>query len=905
VRAACHAVVFTVGAGSAFAQPPAPHQPVVDTFRSGLAVLTLEASVRDADGRPVLDLQPSEFTVRIDGQPRPVVAARLFGRDTAPAANASTTPRFTRVVDAPPGRLLVFAVDRESMRSGSEKAALEAAAQMLGSLSASDAVGALALPGAGVEFTRDHAVVADALRKMTGTAPTHGWPYALSWDEALAFERRDSLTTAHVVERECTKGGGMCPAELSEQSRDMLSAGRGRAQTVLTGLTDLLDRLRTLRAPKHLVLLSGGLPFDMELLSRYQALAAKAAQAHVAVFVLHLDQSSFDASDRRNVASISGRQYATGLGNIAASTGGAFYSATGRAAGPFDRILGDITSFYQLGLESRPSDADGKPHRVDVTVSRPNAHVRAPASTSIDAAPARNDDALARALTEPTEVAELPLEVATYATHSVDPTKVRLVVAAGLSADSHITPREWGYVITEGGTVIGGRRIRVDSSSPESWSAADTIEIPPGHYRLRTAIVDEERRMGVLDVPLQAALRTAAGVLASDLIVGAITGSTIDPRPHVRQGQVTTAMIELSSAETLEGTTGVLEITRAGTEAIARQPLQLRTRETDKRIVMAEARLDFAGTPPGTYQVSALIAKDATPFARVSRIVEVVAGVSPKTAAAALPSTMPSRDPELDTILQRVGRYVSEYGEQASVIVGVEHYDQRYADAPLGEPSSRRLVAELALTKTADATGWLGFRDVFEVDRKPIRDRQDRLQALFRAGLPDLSEARRIADESARFNIGPTRRNFNEPTSTLFFLLPATQSRFAFRKARETRVGGVDAWEIEFQEKTSPTLIRTTDGRSVASRGTIWVAPEDGTVLRTKLVLSGFQAEGSFSTLDVTYALDSRLGLWLPSRMAERHEGIVRRVKTASRAIVTATATYSDFKRFEASSTFK
>ena len=39
-----------------------------------------------------------------------------------------------------------------------------------------------------------------------------------------------------------------------------------------------------------------------------------------------------------------------------------------------------------------------------------------------------------------------------------------------------------------------------------------------------------------------------------------------------------------------------------------------------------------------------------------------------------------------------------------------------------------------------------------------------------------------MADESARFNIGPTRRNFNEPTAALFFLLPASQARFAFTR---------------------------------------------------------------------------------------------------------------------------
>ena len=67
----------------------------------------------------------------------------------------------------------------------------------------------------------------------------------------------------------------------------------------------------------------------------------------------------------------------------------------------------------------------------------------------------------------------------------------------------------------------------------------------------------------------------------------------------------------------------------------------------------------------------------------------------------------------------------------------------------------RRLVSEFALVPNASASaGWLGFRDVIEVDGKPVTNRRDRLQALFQSGAPDLTAARRIADEGARYNIG-------------------------------------------------------------------------------------------------------------------------------------------------------
>jgi hypothetical protein len=121
-----------------------------------------------------------------------------------------------------------------------------------------------------------------------------------------------------------------------------------------------------------------------------------------------------------------------------------------------------------------------------------------------------------------------------------------------------------------------------------------------------------------------------------------------------------------------------------------------------------------------------------------------------------------------------------------------------------------------------------------------------------------------------------------------------------------TTVNGVTAMEIDFKETARPTVIRTSEGRDVASQGTIWVSPSDGTVLRTNLTVSGFGGPRTSSTVDVTFARHARLRLWLPSKMTERHEApaVLARVPnwvTVAPGVVTATATYGDFKRFETS----
>ena len=155
-------------------------QTSVPAFKSGLELLTVEAFVRDASGRPVTGLQPSDFTVWIDGEPRRVLNARMFGSDADQVAKTGTpVPRFTRASDAAPGRVVMFAVNRDSIRSGSERAILTTASAMISSFSPADAVGVIGLPVGGIDPTRDHAAAAEAIRMMTGTRPVVNWRFRL------------------------------------------------------------------------------------------------------------------------------------------------------------------------------------------------------------------------------------------------------------------------------------------------------------------------------------------------------------------------------------------------------------------------------------------------------------------------------------------------------------------------------------------------------------------------------------------------------------------------------------------------------------------------------------------------------------------------------------------------------
>ena len=407
----------------------------------------------------------------------------------------------------------------------------------------------------------------------------------------------------------------------------------------MANLGGLLDRLAPLSAPKHIVVISGGLPFDLQMLSRYQQFAGRAARSHVALFVVHLDQAEFDATDRGHFAQVfGGREYSTGLATIASMTGGQFFMGVGRATGVFDRIASSINHFYQLGVESRPSDADGKPHKVEIKVTRASARVTAPAETTVVPAAARSaDEAIKAALGEPTDIQELALETAPYLTHSSDPDKVRVIVAAAVPQASGATPAAWGYVIRDGSRVVTGSQIHIQAPAPGAWSATASVDVPAGRYHLQTAVVATDGRVGTLDIPLRVGLRMAGPVYTGDLMLGSVDAGKLQPHARLRQDEKGVGMIELSSGEPLGDTGGTLQLTRVGaTEPALRRPLVLRTRADDKSIVIAEAALDLSSVPPGTYTASAILERGGAAIGRVSRVFDILPGTATTTTAARL-----------------------------------------------------------------------------------------------------------------------------------------------------------------------------------------------------------------------------------------------------------------------------
>ena len=916
------ALLVTASALAALAvlpQQPADRQ----TFRSGREVLTVEAAVRDRAGTPLTGLQPSDFTVLVDGQPRAVLTAHLFGDGVAERAEPNPIGRFLRATDAAQGFVAVVVVDRESIKAGDEHFVVDAAAAMVEGLSPADAAAAVSVPGEVVDVSRDRRAVAAALRRMTGTRPLRGWIHHLAWREALAFQRDERITIAGVLSRECPPNGPReldpCPGELKQQALEMVVTGRMHAERLLATLTRILDDIEVLRAPKRLVLLSGGLPFDEELASRYRAVADRAARAHVALSVVQVDQPLVDIADALGIeASFAGPEYEAGLANLASVTGGTFAHVTARPGGVFDRIRTDLSHFYQLGVESRPSDADGRAHRIEVRVARPGATVVAAGATSV-ATPLSNESAIERALRQPLPVSELPFDAAFYAVHSRDRDKVRVIVAA--HTPDGVAPDAWGFAFLQDGKVVEGRTIPVSEKPSGAWTASAAVDVAPGTYGIRVAAAATDGRMAVIDATTPIGLRGAGTTQASDLMIGTVDGGAVQPRETVRQDEATAALIELSSAESLQDVHATVQVMRSGSgDPALRAPLALRTRSDDSSVVVAEGRLDLSGLAPGSYSASAVLERDGRPFARITRTIEVEAGAlrPAPIVAREVPKTSLGHaaraEPETVALMERVGEYVENYGEQASVLIAVERYRQdssRVSQSSLpGTPYGLRgrmpvtptvtttktvqtLTSEIALVRNAAAVGgWLGFRSVTEVDGKPTGE-PARLRTLFAGAAADLEAARRLTEESTRYNVGPVKRTFNVPTATLFFFTPANLPRFTFHHNGEERIDGTVAWKIDFQETATPTIVMTGGGRDIRSTGTLWVDPADGRVLRTRMMLTNYSGPSSSAIVEVSYRAEPAMNMLVPGGMREWY--------SVAQGRLAAEATYADYKRFQTS----
>ena len=250
------------------------------------------------------------------------------------------------------------------------------------------------------------------------------------------------------------------------------------------------------------------------------------------------------------------------------------------------------------------------------------------------------------------------------------------------------------------------------------------------------------------------------------------------------------------------------------------------------------------------------------------------------SAGAGLPAARIDDAAELQALLSRVVGYVAGYRQQYSGIVADEDYTQRTPTEQV------RLRSDFLLVKTEADEGWVSFRDVYDVNGAPVRDRDDRLKKLFLE--PSVDSARQlqqIKEESARYNLGgDVTRNVNVPLFPLLFLDSGNVPRFQFRLDGRRDARGFRT--IYFEERQRPTIVK-----DMRASGSFLVDETSGAVVQTKTVFA--DALNQSAELIVQYTQDSKMGVWVPSAMNELYRG------STGNMLLTGTAVYSQFRRFQ------
>lgn len=273
----------------------------------------------------------------------------------------------------------------------------------------------------------------------------------------------------------------------------------------------------------------------------------------------------------------------------------------------------------------------------------------------------------------------------------------------------------------------------------------------------------------------------------------------------------------------------------------------------------------------------------------VAVIAAVVMLTSPLQARQAAPS--------VETLLARATAYLVDFAKSYAQVVAEEHYHQslrpKRVSVGLTTTTPREITSDVVAVSDSDQT-WLNFRDVFAVDNVSIRDRDERLTKLFLNTTVDpLAQARVIANEGARFNLGHVSRNVNFPAMALTFLAGANQPRSSFKLDGRAKVAGVETMIVAFKETRIPTVVKSgADNLPVSGR--FWIEPASGRVMKSKME---FESRDFSGEVEVTYGYVEKLQLWLPVEMNDSVQGIGEEVVSR--------ATYTNFRKFATSSVIK
>jgi VWFA-related protein len=661
------------------AQTPAPQQQPTQPpiFRTGVELLTVDATVVDRDGRQVVDLKATEFIVEVDGDPRPVVSAEyvklvddslaaLTGAKPAPPKPAPEEAYFsTNMRTVVPGRHILLLVDQGNIRVGQGRGMMRSAVKFVDGLTPSDRLAMVAIPtGALVDFTTNHERVREALLATVGQASPFKGRFNISLSEAIAtVEHSDFTLQSQLILRECAAVLNnpvalvQCEIEVEQEAAEMFNQQRAQTQASLRGMREVLKSLGAIEGPKSVILISEGLVLE-GLSSDVDDVAAIAADVRASLDVMLLDVPTIDVAEsaRPSTPRQDRERQVEGLEQLASLARGQLHRVISSGDSAFVRVMRSIAGHYLVAVEATPRDRDGRRHRIAVKSNRRGVSVYSRRGFLAPTSPAATTaaDAVGRALRAPLTMNDLQLRMATWTYKEPGGPRVRVLFAAEVERrpDQPLDYTSGLIVVDRNNKVLASnvesKKLQVSAHDPATAVYAGGLLLDPGTYLFRFAVADNEGRMASVERKVDVWDMTAPGLSVGDLLVGQLPAdskTSVVPsiEPTVSNGQLATLMeIYSADAQALKGLQAHVEIvTGEAGKPLTRTPMAIAAGASPE-VGMLQAVVSTAALPPGRYLARAIVTDNGKPRGHILRPFRVVPAAAEGAATIATPSALPA-----------------------------------------------------------------------------------------------------------------------------------------------------------------------------------------------------------------------------------------------------------------------
>lgn len=416
---------------SSRAQTPSTQQTADDRIVVGTNEVMIDAVVRDKKGRPVKDLQASDFQISEDGVPQEIKSFRLVSGEAISVASeakpaGTPTKAFRKVMeDFNAGRIGAVALVFDRLSQDSRNRARAAALSYIGDgLSANDFVGVFGIDlrlSVFQTFTNSDQLVKQALDRV-GSANSSSYSSSTAQVTDL-FEKNVALTTQL---SQAESSAGAANAETAAAAIGGLAVQRAlntmalraaegferleqtqQGQATTDGLLSIISGMGGMSGRKAVIFFSEGVAIPTAVASNFQTVISNANRANVSIYAVDaagLRTASNQAEAGRALSALGQQRSAqassgddafgsmmrdsernetlvrsspdSSLGRLANETGGLLVSNTNNPGARLRQVNEDLHTYYMLTYSPKNQNYDGRYRQINLKVNRSGSDVQ-------------------------------------------------------------------------------------------------------------------------------------------------------------------------------------------------------------------------------------------------------------------------------------------------------------------------------------------------------------------------------------------------------------------------------------------------------------------------------------------------------------------------------------------------